>query len=169
MEIVIPVVVAALAALGLVYPLVRPPLLAIDDGQGPWSELGGLEERKQAIYGAIRETSFDFRTDKIGESDYRREIETLKREAVGVVAQIEALRSQAPRAAKSLEDAISAAKDRISHPEGDALGGAMDDAMNAAPKPSESAPTDRFCTSCGGPTSPEDRFCAACGTGLIAT
>ena len=162
-------VVAALAALGLVYPLVRPPLLAIDD---VWA-LGLSSPRSRiasrAIYGAIRENSFDFRTDKISESDYRREVETLKREAVGVVAEIEALRSQAPRAAKSLEDAISAAKDRVSQAEGDALGDAIDDTTDDGTKTAEVAMTDHFCTSCGGRTSPEDRFCAACGAGLKAT
>ncbi|HJO02561.1 MAG TPA: hypothetical protein QGG47_01160, partial [Acidobacteriota bacterium] len=98
MDILIPVAVALLAALALLYPLVRPPLLALDDGAGPWSRLASLEERKLAIYGAIREASFDFRTDKVGEDDYRREVESLKREAVQVIAEIETLRGQAPRA-----------------------------------------------------------------------
>lgn len=170
MEIIIPAVVAALAALGLVYPLVRPPLLAIDDGAGPWSELAALEERKQALYGAIRETSFDFHTDKIGEEDYRREVETLKQEAVGVVLQIETLRSQAPRAAKSLENTISAAKERVSQAEGEALSEPLDDAAAADVKAADaSATVERFCTSCGSGTATEDRFCAACGAGLKAT
>ncbi len=171
MDVVIPVAVALLAALGLLYPLVRPPLLALDDGGGPWSKLAALEERKLLIYGAIRETSFDFRTDKVGEEDYRHEIELLKNQAIEVVAEIEALRNQVPHATKSLEKSISTARQRLLQAERDASEAATDHAtpagLTAAGTTSVAAAS--FCTSCGHATAPEDRFCAACGAGLKAT
>ena len=171
MDIVIPVAVALLAALGLLHPLVRPPLLALDEGGGPWSKLAALEERKLLIYGAIRETNFDFRTDKVGEEDYRREIELLKKQAIEVVVEIEALRSQVPHATKSLEKSISTARQRVLQAELDASEPATDHAtptdMTAAGVASLAAAS--FCTSCGHATAPEDRFCAACGAGLKVT
>ncbi len=171
MDIVIPVAVAVLAALGLLYPLVRPPLLALDEGAGPWSKLAALEERKLVLYGAIREASFDFRTDKVGEEDYRLEVELLKSQAIEVVAQIEALRNQAPQATKSLEKSISSARHRVLQEEQNASEATTDRATAAGMAAAGDAPgaTARFCTSCGHVTDPGDRFCAACGAGLKAT
>ncbi len=168
MEIVIPLAVVILAALALIYPLARPPLLAIEDGAGPWSKLAALEERKQAIYGAIREASFDFRTDKISENNYRQEVEALKHQAVAVVAEIEALRTQAPRAAKSLEQSISAARDRVLQDEQDVVVAAAADQSVHTPA-TEDGPAERFCTSCGHGAGSGDHFCAACGARLTAT
>ena len=136
---------------------------------GPWSRLASLEERKLAIYGAIREASFDFRTDKVGEDDYRREVEILKREAVQVIAEIETLRGQAPRATTALEKTISAARHRVLEAERSASTATADGADDTDATADEAHASPAFCTSCGHATSPEDRFCAACGAGLKAT
>ena len=170
MDIVIPLAVAVLSALGLLYPLIRPPLLALDNAGGPWSKLAALEERKLTIYGAIREASFDYRTDKIGEADYRREVEVLKREAVQVIVEIETLRGQAPRATKSLEKTISTARRRLLKAEGTELVAAIDNTgEEGVEAPAYTLATPSYCTSCGQATGLEDRFCAACGAGLRAT
>lgn len=139
--LVLLVVATVLAALS--YPLWRPPLVAFDEGAGPASRLTLLEDRKQAIYGSIRDAGFDLRTDKMTQADYDQEMETLKAEAVEVMAQIEAMRNDVPRASKSLEAEIS---------------GLRADRPAAA---STAAPA--FCTQCGGSLREQDRFCGACG------
>ncbi len=170
MEIVIPLAVVILATLALVYPLVRPPLLALENGAGPWSKLAALEDRKQVIYGAIREASFDFRTDKIGEDNYRQEVKLLKQQAIEIVAEIEALRTQAPRAATSLEQRISAAREQLLQDDPQAIDAGDENEANVRAAATDDAPAvDRFCSSCGHGADHDDRFCAACGARLQAT
>ncbi len=148
----LPLALVATAALlaYLLYPVLRPPLVALDEGTGPASRLAALEARKQNLYGAIRDLGFDLRTDKISRADYEREVDTLKREAVAVLAEIERLRATPPRGDERLEAAIRAARAR----QPDAGGVASDRGA------------DRFCTRCGRPARLDDRFCSGCGAAL---
>ena len=150
MEIVAVVLVLSGAVLSLVVPLIRPPLIRLHSAAGPAAQLEALEERKAMIYGAIREVGFDLRTDKLDQADYEREVAALKREAIGVVSQIQEIKTTPPRGPKTVEAAISALR----------RGGA------GAARP---AAGDRFCTQCGEAAKADARFCAGCGTALTGT
>jgi len=152
MEALAVVLVLAGALIPLVLPLFRPPLLALRAGGGPVARLQALELRKSAIYGAIREVGFDLRTDKVEQSDYDQQIALLKREAVEVVGEIEALKESPPQASREVERAIAAFR------EGGARGG--EEVRH------ETVTPGRFCTQCGHAADDGDRFCAKCGAGL---
>ena len=129
------------------YPLLRPSAAVLTIPFGP---ITALEDRKLQIYADIRELGFDYRMDKLEEADYEVEVEQLKSEAIGVVQQIEELRSQTPRAPDDLEAEIAAYRERLDSSKKDDLG----------------TTASRFCTECGSTVDTDDRFCAACGTGL---
>lgn len=148
-------VAAVLAALlvvavvvSLVYPLFRPPLEPVGEPAGPAARLAALESRKAAIYGSIRDLGQDLQTDKLTAEDYKREADTLKAQAVEVLARIEQLRKELPRGEDRIEEEIARIRD--------SLEGAAEER-----EPAESQA--RFCTSCGARLETEDRFCAACG------
>ena len=67
------------------YPLLRPSAAGLTIPLGP---ITALKDRKLQIYAGIRELGFDYRMDKLEESDYEVEVERLKSEAVSVVQQI---------------------------------------------------------------------------------
>lgn len=147
MEVVAVVLVLVGALIPLVLPLIRPPLLALRAAGGPAARLQALDLRKSAIYGAIREVGFDLRTDKVEQGDYDQQIAVLKHEAVEVVAEIEMLKTNPPRASKTVEQDIAAVRERSRR---------------------EAHAASRFCTQCGHAAADDDRFCAKCGTGLGA-
>lgn len=133
----------------MAWPLLRPqPCLLTESDEGPAARLAHLEERKHGIYGSIRDLGLDFRTGKLNETDYQHEVEGLKAEAVGVLAEIELLRTQRPVGSADLEARILAARGA-----GDASG-------------DTSGRT--FCTQCGKAAAADDRFCGACGNSLVA-
>lgn len=134
------------ALVAIAWPLIRPELQPLRTDRGPASHLGVLEERKQAIYGAIRDLGLDVRTDKVTEDDYRQEVGKLKAEAVEVLAEIDRLRTTPPRGTAEIEAMVRAARQSSS----------------AAVGP----PAARFCTLCGQPAARGDRFCGGCGQPL---
>ena len=139
------------ALVPLVIPLFRPPLLALRSASGSAARLRALEMRRDAIYGAIREAGFDLRTGKIDQGDYDQQVVLLKREAVGVVGEIEELKSNPPRGSKRIERAVADLREgKFSAP---------------AVAPEEQLATN-FCTQCGQQAAADDRFCSNCGTDL---
>ena len=157
----------------LLYPLWRPPLLALGKALGPASEMAALQERKLAIYGAIREAGFDLRTDKMSEADYQTEVEKLKGEAVEVIGQIEALGSRPPRGPDQLERVIARARAEIGAPEAPAAPAGKAPAPSTGKAPAGPTSTETgpvlFCTQCGRPAGAQDHFCAGCGAKLHVT
>jgi hypothetical protein len=146
---VLTVILLVVAVAAVLHPLLRPTLEPIVSVTGPAARRAELEERKAAIYGAIRDAGFDFRTGKLVEKDYRHEVETLKKEAVEVLAEMEGLEGGVPRATEDLEARISELRDTLGR------GGSA-----------QAVEGTRFCTSCGERVQAEDRFCAACGQAL---
>ena len=137
------VVIAAL--IPIVGPVLRPPLIRLREAAGPAADLARLEERKAAVYGAIREVGFDLRTDKMSEEDYEHEVAALKREAVEIVSEIATLQKNPPRGPETVEAEVAAARART----------------DSAPGSGTS-----FCTQCGSKLGDEDRFCGQCGTSV---
>jgi hypothetical protein len=129
------------------YPLLWPRAAV---HTSPLGSITALEDRKLQVYADIRELSFDYRMDKLEKSDYDVEVERLKAEAVGVVQQIEELRSQIPRAPDELEAEIATYREKLDN----------------SRKRGSGTSARSFCTECGSTTDTDDRFCAACGKEL---
>lgn len=141
-------IVLAVVAAAVAYPLWRPRLEPPAEPLGPGARLRELEQRKDAHYAAIRELGFDYRTGKLTREDYEAEVEGLKAEAAEVIRAMEELRTAPPRGPEELESTIAAARRKLAA---------------GIPAPGETA---RFCTHCGRRADAADRFCAACGTPL---
>ena len=121
MGVFVGVLMVAGVAAFLLYPYLSPALEPLHEPGGPSARIGLLEERKLALYGAIRDLGFDFRTDKVTEQDYPSEMESLKAEAVAVVSELESLRAQPPRGSDRLEEEIRAAREQAPAETGEAL------------------------------------------------
>ena len=154
MTALLAVMVVAIVAAGVGYPLWRPGPQAPPDPVGPAAIVAALEERKLQLYAGIRELGFDYRMDKLEEADYEQEVERLKAEAGGLVRQIDELRRHPPRGPDELEAEIAAFGERL---DGSSTGTGDADAK---------ATVGLFCTQCGAPAGQDDRFCAACGNQL---
>ncbi len=55
----------------------------------PVSPIQHLEDRKQAIYGNLRDLQFEYRLGKLSDGDYQQNKQALQRELAGVLAEIE--------------------------------------------------------------------------------
>jgi hypothetical protein len=55
----------------------------------PVSPIQHLEDRKQAIYGNLRDLQFEYRLGKLSDEDYQQNKQALQRELAGVLAEIE--------------------------------------------------------------------------------
>lgn len=56
----------------------------------PVSPVQHLEDRKQAIYGNLRDLQFEYRLGKLSDGDYQQNKQALQRELAGVLADMEA-------------------------------------------------------------------------------
>ncbi len=180
------VAVAALLSLAalayVVWPLVSSrsaPLVVEDD------RLTALIGRKDAVMVAIKDLEFDYHTGKLGDEDYARLDERLRRQAIGLMQQVEKLapesavmderlEAEIARLRKTRDGAGMAAPPAAASPAA-APTVAPVTAPFVAPAPpvaAESASVQdegpRFCTTCGHPMQPAHKFCANCGTPVAA-
>lgn len=159
------VLVAALISLIAIYyavsPLLQPgqaTLLVEDD------KMVELLGRKDATLQAIKDLEFDYRVGKIDQTDFRRLDQRLRRQAIGLIQQIERL---APETA-SLDEELERIIAQFRQPAASSENAADDD--EAAPEDRTEAPvaqTTRYCTECGKPLEAGHKFCAYCGTPVL--
>jgi len=157
------IIVLMLVAFTVVgWPLVGSSRALAPQGDGP-SRLDALLRRRDAAYRAIKDLDFEHELGNLSDSDYQGLRERYRREAAGVLQQLDdAAKAEAERAADASEAA----------PVGER---ASARACPSCGKPRGAS--DRFCWSCGArlgedcpecgtPAQPGDRFCARCGTRL---
>lgn len=184
------IVVAALlsfAALAyVVWPLVtsRPAPVVVENDR-----LTELIGRKDAVLVAIKDLEFDYHTGKLSDEDYERLDQRLRRQAIGLMQQIEKLAPESAMMDERLEaeiarlrktkDGAAATAAAASTPAATAAAAAAQAPVPVAPvasvapspitepaAPAESGP--RFCTTCGHPIQPSFKFCAHCGAPVQA-
>ncbi len=169
--------VLSLAALAyVVWPLLKPgpaPVLVEDD------RLTELLGRKDAVMLAIKELEFDYHVGKLSEEDYQLYDGRLRRQAVGLLQQIEQVAPLSAQMDATLEAEI-ARRRRVAEPaaiagqavrQPAAVAVAAGSARVAAPAGAPAGgPVNgngarpRFCTTCGNPVEANHKFCANCGT-----
>ena len=157
----------------VVWPLLRPgpaPVVVEDD------RLTELVGRKDAALAAIKDLEFDYYTGKLSDEDYARLDQRLRRQAIGLIQQIEKLAPESAVMDERLEAEIARLRKtrngagevtpQPSRPEAVQAAASPADVATAQ-KPQQPAPggaeTPRFCTECGQPLQPSYKFCAHCG------
>lgn len=172
--------VLSLAALAFVlWPLLKPgpaPVIVEDD------RLTELLGRKDAVMAAIKELEFDYHVGKLSEEDYKLYDGRLRRQAVGLLQQIEQVAPQSAGLDAEMEAEI-ARRRRVAEPVPaglrqpvavSAVSAAAPVAAPVAVAPAggaQSAATNggngsakpHFCTNCGNRLEPHHKFCANCG------
>lgn len=139
------------ALLYIVWPLLQPgpaPVIVEDD------RLSELIGRKDDMLKAIKDLEFDYQVGKLSEEDYARFDQRLRRQAIGLLQQIDQVIPEVNRLDDSLEAEIQQRR-KVGV-----------DAATGPPLPSSPplpAGRPRFCTSCGEPLRAGNRFCANCG------
>lgn len=164
--ILIAVLISAAAVGAVVWPLLKrgpAPLLIEDDA------LTDLLHRKDAVLVAIKDNEFDYRVGKLSQEDFERIDAGLRRQAVGLLQQIEKVAPESARLDDDIEAAI-AARRRV---QPDQPAPAPRSAAPARPAPvlATAAPVQngaasaaaRFCTNCGAKLEAHHKFCANCG------
>ncbi len=86
--------VIAAVVIAVTAPLRNPPR-GPDEGTRA-GRLADLELRKETKYGEIRDAESDFHAGKLSEGDYRELDRTLRREAIGLLEQIDQVNREAP-------------------------------------------------------------------------
>jgi hypothetical protein len=173
--------VLALAALAyVVWPLLRPgpaPVMVEDD------RLTELLGRKDAVMLAIKELEFDYHVGKLSEEDYQLYDGRLRRQAVGLLQQIEQMAPMSAQLDTTLEAEI-ASRRRVAEPAMTGtrqpaapalvVAGAPPAARVATAAVTGTAPINgngvkpRFCTNCGNAVDANHKFCANCGAPIGA-
>lgn len=156
------VLISAVAVWVVVWPLLQrgpAPLIVEDDA------LTDLLHRKDAVLAAIKDTEFDYRVGKLSKEDYERYDSNLRRQAVGLLQQIEKVAPESARLDDDIEAAIAAQRQ---------VPVAAEAAPTPRPQPVVSpAPAaanggvvtaPRYCTNCGAKLDAHHKFCANCGT-----
>jgi hypothetical protein len=175
--------VLSLAALAfVVWPLLKPgpgPVLVEDD------RLTELLGRKDAVLKAIKDLEFDYQVGKLSEEDYHLYDQRLRRQAVGLLQQIEQVAPMSANVEAELEAEI-AQRRRVLEPtdptrarlvpaavtasvampvtaQAPAMAAAGVSVANGSASGS-STTAARFCTNCGTKLEVHHKFCANCGT-----
>ncbi len=177
MLIIVAAIVAGLLSFAavayVVWPLVssKPAPVVVEDDR-----LTELVGRKDAVLAAIKDLEFDYYTGKLGDEDYARLDQRLRRQAIGLIQQIEKLAPESAVMDERLEAEIARlrktrngageAKPQPSRQEVAPAAASPAD-VTTAQTPQAAAPggaeTPRFCTECGQPLQPSYKFCAHCG------
>lgn len=158
------VVVALLISLLAVYFTVSPLLQAgratplVED-----DKLAELLGRKDAVLQAIKDLEFDNRLGKTSEEDYQRLNQRLRRQAIGLLQQIEKVAPESASLDEQLEGIIAQFRQTTVAP---ATLPAQQQPTPAAS--TTSTPATSFCTQCGKPVDVSHKFCAHCGTPIVA-
>jgi len=155
---------AVFAAAAVVLPFVRGE--SGENADDAESRLEELLERKDVLYGALKELDFDRAAGKLSDPDFLRIEAQYRERAIGVLREIDALvETGDPEAdlSEALEREILALRKtvRVEDPSPDAA----ETASDARDDPSEPC----FCRDCGAPVSSTDKFCFSCGTPLRET
>jgi hypothetical protein len=157
--------VAALISLLAIYFAVSPLLkagrasLVVED-----DKLVELLGRKDAVLQAIKDLEFDYRVGKISQEDYERIDQRLRRQAIGLLQQIEKVAPASASLDEQLESIIAQFR-QTSRAATPVTNGVPTSTPSAAQSPvGQSA---RFCTQCGKPVEAGHKFCAYCGTAVV--
>jgi cell division protein FtsB len=123
--------------------------------------LAELEQRRNAIYTAIKDLELDFESNKISEDDYRQSRLRFTQQAAGILKQIDHLSQDMDARLDEEIDALLA-RFQADSPEKDEN---LQELARAEIKREAAAPSST-CPNCQQPVNPDDAFCHHCGASL---
>ncbi len=91
MSIVLALVLVVALAVFVVMPLYRRSVAEADDAAGEAADRADLEARKESLYRQIRDAELDREQGKLSQDDWARLDAELRRDAIAVLKQIDAL------------------------------------------------------------------------------
>ena len=172
--------ISAVALFYVVWPLLKPgpaPIMVEDD------RLAELLGRKDAVMKSIKDLEFDYRVGKLSEEDYQLYDQRLRRQAIGLLQQIEQVAPESAELDAAVEDEIAQRRkvsDRpvVAVPVIAVPAAAVVTPTLAPPRPQPAVPAQavpvaitagqaalvRYCTNCGNVLEPQHKFCANCGS-----
>ena len=109
-----------------------------------------LNERKETLYAAIRELTFDLELGKLPQADYQRLLEPLENEAVELLRQLDQFNGRGH------------SQTLIAQLEADVL--TLRNGPTDGPANGPALRTNLECPACQAPRNTQDRFCSQCGT-----
>jgi hypothetical protein len=170
-------IISALAIAAVAWPLLKKgpaPVMVEDD------RLMELLQRKDQVLASIKELEFDYHVGKLSAEDYQLYDQRLRRQAIGLIQQIEKVAPESAGLDASLESKIQRQRKvadgtaKVAHAAPDAeIEAAIARRRQTAPVAPSVAPSVaaqanggdvRFCTNCGNQIAPHHKFCANCGT-----
>jgi NADH:ubiquinone oxidoreductase subunit D len=125
-----------------------------------------LMAQKDTVLKGIKDMEFDYQVGKLSEEDYERFNLRLRRQAIGLIQQIEKLAPETASLDEQLEMFIER-KRKVKEAAALNGNGRAPVAVPAIPAGSVTSPA-RFCTECGQPAEAAHRFCASCGSPIAA-
>ncbi|HHY55491.1 MAG TPA: zinc ribbon domain-containing protein [Chloroflexi bacterium] len=163
----IALLLSGLAIAAVAWPLLKrgpAPVLVEDD------RLAELLQRKEQVLTSIKDLEFDYRVGKLSEADYQLYDQRLRRQAIGIMQQIEQVAPESAGLDAVLEREIELRRrvksTAVSAPEFDAnveAEIARRRRVPAEPALANNGSAPRFCTNCGAALAPHHKFCAQCG------
>lgn len=180
--LLIALLISAVAIVAVVWPLLKKgpaPVLIEDD------RLTELLLRKEQVLASIKELEFDYRVGKLSDEDYQQYDQRLRRQAIGIMQQIEQVAPESAGLDATLENEIQHRRmvkvdARADAPSIDAAVESEIARRRRHPTPAATAAPAlvatatngdavRFCTNCGSQVSAQHKFCAQCGAPIEQT
>ncbi len=147
--LVLAAILAAIALVFILLPLVRPATPR--DAERPESPGDQLRQEKESVYLAIREVEFDHRTGKVSDEDHAALTARYRARAIDLLKQIDALPADPGGGPARRSDRRAS---------GEAIEGEIRAALSADPRIAAPLPV---CAGCGRENLPVHRFCTGCG------
>jgi hypothetical protein len=152
----------SLLAVGyVVWPLLQPgPTLPLVDDD----RLADLLVRKDTLLRAIKELEFDHEMGKVSEEDYQRFAARLRRQALGIMEQIDKVAPASAALDAKLEGEIAHFRQVQANTASDlAESSARNGGIRRDEAASAASTGAKYCSQCGKPVGPNHKFCAECG------
>ena len=157
------VISACLLLLGLCGYFVARPLFTLKNATTGDVSVRQLNERKEQIYAAIIELTFDNELDKLPDADFQRMRGELEAQALSILEQLDQLGQQ--RAGGDIEQRIereiAALQNQTEQPSTPRT------VSPSEPLTTSSITMAKFCGQCGTARRGTDRFCTQCGTAFV--
>lgn len=152
MEIVLAVLILALALIALAYPLYRAQTQAAFVNA---STLDDLLAQRDGVYATLRDLELDQQLGKLDAGDYNALRERYMTRAAEILQELDTLRGQGggKDASAEIEQEVAALRKKTER-------------RTQTAEKDAAQTTDLHCSNCGRAYKPGDKFCARCGRAL---
>ena len=169
LSVALAIVISLVALAYVLWPILHggPTTVLVEDDR-----LSELLARKDAVLASIKDLEFDYNVGKVSQEDLARFDDRLRRQAIGLMQQIEKI---APTTT-ALDDQLEREIARLRKTQDARLVRPLESASLTPPaqpsivavRPGQEMTKARFCINCGQPVDSAQNFCGHCGTPIAA-